>query len=136
MTVIFCATNPEGEFGFMISDDLRGNIIDSGGNGRRCDKIHLVGNRYAVGGFGIDTVPNAVSILTAFPEGSEVRGGATWILPDSVDELVNVMLPVVRRLVGLQAPHVSLLGGQSCAILARICRTELRIERTCRGRDI
>jgi hypothetical protein len=109
MTVIFAATRQSTSFGFMIADDLRSTIHGRARAGTRCDKIHFIGDRYAVGGFGIETAPVAVSTLTQFPHESELRGGAPWRFPDTVHDLVQLFIPLVRTLINLQAPHVRTL---------------------------
>lgn len=105
MTVIFCGVNPNTRFGFMVSDDLHATL--DGRPPTRCDKIHLLGNRYAVGGFGIDTVPDAVSVLALFQPGSELRGGVPYAMPDNIQDLLEVFLPLIQRRVFVQTPTMA-----------------------------
>jgi len=115
MTVIFCGTNPNTGFGFMIADDLQ--IRGGDKVRRRCDKVHLINNRFGVAGFGLDTAPEAASILTQFPDGVEVRGGIVWRRPGSIDELIRVVHDLIQRLARVQAAGVRALPANDVAFL-------------------
>lgn len=129
MTIILCGVNPDTRFGFMIADDLQVRAGDH--ERRRCDKVHLINNRFGVAGFGLATGPEAASILTQFPDGIEMRGGAVWERPSNLHDLVGVIHQLIQRLANLQVIGVSelpdeqieFLKTQACNLVVLDCAT-------------